>query len=136
MAYVHIRIDDALYKAVREVLESKLKTDMSSFVRRVLLDTLLIYSQEDVESTEATLREMGVMYEMQGIPTLILKMARDWHDYNGIDMENFSWVVGERLVKKLMDYFRGPRASRHRRELERFLAEDIPNLPARRGDRR
>jgi hypothetical protein len=135
MAYVHIRIDDTFYKAVREVLESKLKTDPSSFVRRVFLDTLLIYNHEDVESTEAALSKMGLKYEAQGIPTLILKMAQDWHTCIGIDMENFSWVVGEKLVRKLMGYLRGPDASSHRRVLERFLG-DIPDVPVRRGDPR
>ena len=135
MAYVHIRIDDTFYKAVREVLDSKLKTAPSSFVRRVFLDTLLIYNHEDVESTEAALREMGLKYEAQGIPTLILKMAQDWHTCIGIDMENFSWVVGEKLVSKLMGYLHGPDGPRHRRELERFLG-DTPSVPARRGDPR
>jgi hypothetical protein len=76
MAYVHIRIEDDFYKAVQTVLETKLKTDLSSFVRDVLHDTLLIYA--DAADKEAALTAIGRKHEAQGNPTLILDMAEDW----------------------------------------------------------
>ena len=76
MAYVHIRISDDLYKAVQSVLADELKTDLSSFVRRVLLDTLLVYGTPS--SVDPVLAELGLKHEAQAAPHLILDMAKDW----------------------------------------------------------
>ena len=78
MAYVHIRIEDDFYKAVQTVLETKLKTDVSSFIRDVLRDTLLIYG--DDASKEAAFAAIGRKHEAQGSPILILDMAEDWDE--------------------------------------------------------
>jgi hypothetical protein len=76
MAYVHIRISDDFYKAVQAVLADELKTDLSSFVRRVLLDTLLVYGAPS--SVDPVLAELGLKHEAQAGPHLILDMAKDW----------------------------------------------------------
>ena len=77
MAYVHIRISDELYKAVQSVLESELRTDISIFVRRILLDTLLVYGAPS--TVEPVLLELGLKHEAQAGPSLILDMAKDWY---------------------------------------------------------
>jgi hypothetical protein len=77
MAYVHIRISDDFYKAVQSVLSSELNTDLSSFVRRILLDTLLIYGAPS--SVDPVLAELGLKHEAQAAPCLILDLAKDWY---------------------------------------------------------
>jgi hypothetical protein len=77
MAYVHIRISDDFYKAVQSVLSSELNTDLSSFVRRILLDTLLIYGAPS--SVDPVLAELGLKHEAQADPYLILDLAKDFY---------------------------------------------------------
>ena len=77
MAYVHIRIPDDLYKAVQTVLSSELNTDLSRFVRRILLDTLLTYG--DCSTIDPVLAGMGLKHEAQTGPCLILDMAKDFY---------------------------------------------------------
>ena len=66
MAQLNVRLPDDFYKAIQSVLESKLKTDISSFVRRILLDTLLIYS--DPSSIEAALSRTGLSTKREEDP--------------------------------------------------------------------
>jgi hypothetical protein len=99
MAYVHIRIEDDFYKAVQSVLESKLKTDISSFVRRVLQDALLIYG-DDTNIKEA-LAGMGLKHEAQGTPSLILDMSKDWFLTHESDLSRFEGDLIEKLLKEI-----------------------------------
>lgn len=96
MAYVHIRIEDDFYKEIQSVLRSKLKTDISSFVRDVLQDTLIIYG--DTSRTTALLTKMGRKHQAQGWPSLIFDMGRDWFKYHA---PNFKRL--QEHVQKLID---------------------------------
>ena len=134
MAYVHIRIEDDFYKAVQTAIKHKLNADISSFVRDVLRDALLIYG--DPTSASAAFAAAGRKHEAQGKPSLVLDMASDWHRVEGFDMEHLEELVYNSLIKKLDRYLLGPLGpKRMAKRLERLLTEDLRGLWAKVGSR-
>jgi N-glycosylase/DNA lyase len=134
MAYVHIRIDDAFYKLVQSTLQTTIKTDISSFVRDVLVDALLIYGAPS--STEEALAEIGSKHKMRGTPSLILDMAKDWEESQGRNTVGLADNPrNNRVASRLEDYFRllGSRTVSPR--FERVLEEEIRRLLPKRGER-
>ena len=131
MAQLNVRLPDDFYKAIQAVLDSKLKTDISCFVRRILLDTLLIYS--DPSSIEAALSRTGLKYEARGRPDLILYMTKDWR-LSQDEVGQLKGELDERMLKILDRYLLGPLGRQHSlSRLEHLLASDLQAILAKEG---
>ncbi|MGD0694435.1 MAG: hypothetical protein ABSB82_06230 [Terriglobia bacterium] len=135
MAFVHIRIEDDFYKAVQAAIKSKLNTEISSFVRDVLKDALLIYG--DPTSASAAFAAAGRKHEAQGKPSLVLDMASDWHRAEGADiLARVEEMVYKSLLGRLDRYLLGPLGpKRMAKRLERLIDEDLHGLWAKVGSR-
>jgi hypothetical protein len=76
MAQLNVRLSDDFYEAVQSIVEKKLKTGMSNFVRDIFRDTLLIYGDTDCKAR--VFDSIGPKYEVEGNPNLILYLASEW----------------------------------------------------------
>ncbi len=78
MAQLNVRFPDAFYKQIKRVVYHHLEMDLSSFVRELFIDTLLIYEGGELPLTEKALAAIGQKHRMKGGPGLVLALADHW----------------------------------------------------------
>jgi hypothetical protein len=80
MAQLNVRFPDAFYKQVQRVVYTYLEMDLSSFVRELFIDTILIYEGGELPLTEKALAAIGQKHRIKGGPGLVLAMADHWRE--------------------------------------------------------
>jgi hypothetical protein len=75
---LNVRLTPGLYDAVQSLLQEKLNMDVSTFVRELFIDALLIYGNR--ERIIEALTEMGQSYRIKQGPGLVLEMADQWRE--------------------------------------------------------
>ena len=78
MAQLNVRFPDAFYKQVQRVVYMYLEMDLSSFVRELFIDTILIYEGGELPLTEKALAAIGQKHRIKGGPGLVLTLADHW----------------------------------------------------------
>jgi len=78
MAQLNVRFPDDFYKQVKRVVYFYLEMDLSSFVRELFIDTLLLYEGGELPLTEKALAAIGQKHRIKGGPGLVLTMADHW----------------------------------------------------------
>lgn len=78
MAHLNVRFPDDLYNAVQTLLQENLKMDLSTFVRELFIDALVIYGSHD--RAIEVLAEMGQGHRIKQGPGLVLVMADRWRE--------------------------------------------------------
>jgi hypothetical protein len=80
MAQLNVRFPDDFYKQVKRVVYTYLEMDLSSFVRELFIDTLLLYEGGELPLTEKALAAIGQKHRIKGGPGLVLTMADHWRE--------------------------------------------------------
>ena len=80
MAQLNVRFPDDFYKQVKRVVYTYLEMDLSSFVRELFIDTILIYEGGELPLTEKALAAIGQKHRIKGGPGLVLTMADHWRE--------------------------------------------------------
>jgi hypothetical protein len=78
MKQLNVRLTADLYDAVQSLLQENLKMDLSTFVRELFIDALVIYGSRD--RAIEVLAEMGQGHRIKQGPGLVLAMADRWRD--------------------------------------------------------
>ena len=78
MKQLNVRLTADLYDAVQSLLQENLKMDLSTFVRELFIDALVIYGSHD--RAIEVLAEMGQGHRIKQGPGLVLAMADRWRD--------------------------------------------------------
>jgi hypothetical protein len=80
MAQLNVRFPDAFYKQVQRVVYKYLEMDLSSFVRELFIDTILLYEGGELPFTEKALAAIGQKHRIKGGPGLVLTLADHWRE--------------------------------------------------------
>jgi hypothetical protein len=80
MAQLNVRFPDAFYKQVQRVVYTYLEMDLSSFVRELFIDTILLYEGGELPLTEKALAAIGQKHRLKGGPGLVLTLADHWRE--------------------------------------------------------
>ena len=78
MKQLNVRLTPGLYEAVQSLLQERLNMDVSTFVRELFIDALVIYASYDV--VIEVLGEMGQGHRIQQGPGVVLAMAEHWRE--------------------------------------------------------
>lgn len=80
MAQLNVRFPDDFYKHVKRIVYMYLEMDLSSFVRELFIDTILLYEGGELPLTEKALAAIGQKHRIKGGPGLVLTMADHWRE--------------------------------------------------------
>jgi hypothetical protein len=80
MAQLNVRFPDDFYKQVKHVVYMYLEMDLSSFVRELFIDTILLYEGGELPLTVKALAAIGQKHRIKGGPGLVLTMADEWRE--------------------------------------------------------
>jgi hypothetical protein len=78
MAQLNVRFPDAFYKQVQRVVYTYLEMDLSSFVRELFIDTILLYEGGESPLAEKALAAIGQKHRIKAGPGLVLTLADHW----------------------------------------------------------
>jgi hypothetical protein len=81
MAQLTVRLPDDFYKQVQWVVNFYLEMDLSTFVRELFIDTILLYEGADLPRTRKALAAIGQKHRVMGPPALLLTLADFWRGY-------------------------------------------------------
>jgi hypothetical protein len=80
MAQLNVRFPDDFYKHVKRIVYMYLEMDLSSFVRELFIDTILLYEGGGWPLTVKALAAIGQKHRIKGGPALLLTMADHWRE--------------------------------------------------------
>jgi len=123
MAQFNVRLPDAFYKQVQRIVRDHLEMDLSSFVRELFIDAILIYEDRDLPLADRGLAAIGQKHRLEGGPSVVLTMASHWNE-----LDRLYKMFGHEYFKlsKLVAGMRGPKPEtpEEARELVNALAAD------------
>jgi hypothetical protein len=80
MAQLTVRLPDDFYKQVQRIVNDHLEMDLSTFVRDLFVDTIILWAGDDLTLAEKALAAVGQKHNLMGPPRLLLIMADHWRE--------------------------------------------------------